>query len=217
VTKISKRLKAIADFVSSTDTIVDVGCDHGLLSIYLFLEKSVRKVIASDIRQTALQNAINNIKQRNLKIETVLSDGIQDVNLKGINTLILSGMGTSTILHILDNAEKIKEIKKLVIQSNNDYSLLRQSLNHMGYYLEEETYTYDKKKWYVTCKFIKSDKKNTHVEIQYGFLTNIEYNQYLVHTMKRIVKRIPITSFRSKLVAVNKLRQIKKAISKAKK
>lgn len=214
MTKISKRLKAIAEFVSNKDSVVDVGCDHGLLSIYLIENDLAKKVIASDINQNALNSAIRNIQKRKLNIETVLSDGVKSINLKGINTLVISGMGTSTILHILEDDKKIKNIKKLIIQSNNDHDLLRKSLNEKGYYLEDESYVFDKGKWYVTCKFIKSDKVNTNTEIKYGFLNNKEYNQYLLDYEKSILKKIPITSITAKLKALKKYKNIKKAISK---
>ena len=146
MTRISNRLKAIVKFVDIKDKIVDVGCDHGLLSIYLYKNKLVSKVIASDINKNALNSAISNIKKRNLDIETVLSDGIKDVNMKGINTLVISGMGTGTILHILDDDNKLVKVSKLIVQSNNDHENLRRSLNDKGYYLEDEEYTFDKGK-----------------------------------------------------------------------
>ena len=68
--KLSDRLKAIVKFVDKKDNIVDVGCDHGYLSIYLIENKLVNKVIASDINQNALNSAINNIKKSKLNIET---------------------------------------------------------------------------------------------------------------------------------------------------
>lgn len=216
MTKISKRLKAIAEFVTNKDSLVDVGCDHGLLSIYLVENNLVKKVIASDINQNALNNAIYNIKRHNLDIDTVLSDGIDNINLKGINTLVISGMGTSTILHILEDEKKLKNIKKLIIQSNNDHEVLRRKLNEKGYYLEDESYTFDKGKWYVTCKFIKDERANTDKEIKYGFLTNIDYNNYLLNYEKSILKKIPITSVTAKIKALKKLRELKKAISEMK-
>ena len=82
MSKLSLRLKAIVKFVEKKDKLVDVGCDHGLLSIYLIENELVSKVIASDINQNALNSAINNIQKRSLNIETVLSDGIKDINMK---------------------------------------------------------------------------------------------------------------------------------------
>ena len=56
--KISKRLKEIANYVEENSNIVDIGCDHGLLDIYLIQNKKNIKIIASDINQNALNNAI---------------------------------------------------------------------------------------------------------------------------------------------------------------
>ena len=44
--KISKRLEAISRFVPEGSNVVDIGCDHGLLSIYLYQSKIVNKIIA---------------------------------------------------------------------------------------------------------------------------------------------------------------------------
>lgn len=214
--KLSNRLKAIVKFVDKKDSIVDVGCDHGYLSIYLVENKLVKKVIASDINQNALNSAINNIKKSNLNIETVLSDGIKDVNLKGINTLVISGMGTSTILHILSDNSKLKNINKILLQSNNDHEDLRRNLNKIGYYLEDEIYTFDKGKWYVTCKFVKSLQTNIEEVIKYGLLNNNEYNEYLLKYEENIVKRIPWSSFKAKIKAILKYNKLKRTISKVK-
>ena len=181
MSKLSKRLESLALLVDKKDSIVDVGCDHGLLSIYLVENKLCKKVIASDVNQNALNSAIKNISLRKLDIETVLSDGIEQVNLKGINTLIISGMGTSTILHILSDDNKLKKINKLILQSNNDHELLRSELNRKGYFLEKEVVLKDKGKWYVTMLFVKSNKVNTNRVIKYGYLNNDEYNLYLVN------------------------------------
>lgn len=216
MTRISNRLKAIVKFVDKKDSLVDVGCDHGLLSIYLYENKLVKKVIASDINQNALNSAINNINIRKLNIETVLSDGINNVNLKGINTLVISGMGTNTILHILSDSKKLKNINKLILQSNNDHELLRRELNNKGYYLEDEVYTFEKDKWYVTCKFVKDNRFNDVNVIKYGFLNNCDYVNYLINKEKDIIKRIPWRSFKAKMKELKNLKELKKAISNMK-
>lgn len=216
MTRISKRLKAITSYVAKDDKVVDVGCDHGLLSIYLIENNLVSKVIASDVNENALKNAISNIEKRNLHIKTVLSDGIEKIDLKDINTLIISGMGTSTILHILHDNKKLKKINKLIIQANNDHYILRENLNEKGYYLKEESYTYDKNKWYVTSLFVKSDNKNTIDILKYGFLNNEEYNDYLLKKNYEILKKIPFSSFKAKFNRFKEIRNIKKAIYKSK-
>ena len=62
MSKLSKRLEVISSFVEDNSRVIDIGCDHGLLSIYLVNKYKNIKVIASDINRNALDTAINNIK-----------------------------------------------------------------------------------------------------------------------------------------------------------
>ena len=54
MTRISKRLKAITSYVAKDDKVVDVGCDHGLLSIYL-IENNLGELV----RNSPMQENIN--------------------------------------------------------------------------------------------------------------------------------------------------------------
>ena len=57
---LSYRLKKIASLIDPNKVVIDVGCDHGLLDIYLTLyNKNI--CTASDINKNALSSAINNI------------------------------------------------------------------------------------------------------------------------------------------------------------
>ncbi len=189
--RLSKRLEVLASFINKDDSLVDVGCDHGYLSIYLYRNKLCKKVICSDINKNALEVAINNIKNDNLDIETYLSDGIKDVPMEGINTLVISGMGTSTIVDILRDRNRLKGVSKIVLQTNNNYEELRKYMNSIGYYLEIEHATYDKGKWYLSMLYSKSDKKNEENVLKYGFLDNPAYVKYLLCKYEDILGKIP--------------------------
>ena len=54
---IDNRLKRITDFIPSDSYILDVGCDHALLDIYLALNRKNVKLIASDINENPLKKA----------------------------------------------------------------------------------------------------------------------------------------------------------------
>ena len=102
--KLSKRLEAISSLVPNNSKIIDIGCDHGLLDIYLYQQKKCNKIIASDINKSALNNAKENIKKNNLetKIETRLGNGLDTLKESdGINAIVISGMGAHTVLGIL--------------------------------------------------------------------------------------------------------------------
>jgi tRNA (adenine22-N1)-methyltransferase len=101
--KLSKRLEVVSSFIKEGSKIVDIGCDHGLLSIYLAgIYKNV-KIIASDVNKNALSSAINNVKKYNLeeRIETRLGSGLDVVSPEEIDTVVIAGMGSNTIVGIL--------------------------------------------------------------------------------------------------------------------
>ena len=79
--KISKRLKEIADLVDNGSNIIDVGCDHALLDIYLANNKDNIKVIASDNKKGPLEQARKNISSFNLenKIKFKYGDGLDPI------------------------------------------------------------------------------------------------------------------------------------------
>ena len=170
--KISKRLAAIASFVPQNAKILDVGCDHGLLDIYLFQNNQAKKIIASDVKRSALKNAIDNIKKNNLtkKIETREGNGLEVIKENDlIDTVVLSGMGALTIIEILKKGkEKLKSINHIIVQSNTKLELLRKEIIKMNYYIEDEQIIKDSNKVYIIIKFTKGQRKYTKKEIYFG-------------------------------------------------
>lgn len=169
--KLSKRLMAIAEYVEDDTHLVDVGCDHGLLDVYLAKNRNNVEIIASDINQNALNNAIKNIKKYNLdnRIKTTLSNGLDNVEIDGVDTLIISGMGSHTIVGILySNLKKLKNIETLILQSNNDLDFLRYKVTKIGYFIEKESLVKDKGIIYTIIKFKKGHKRYTRKQLYFG-------------------------------------------------
>lgn len=171
---LSPRLKLISDFVPLDSKVMDIGCDHGLLDIYLYQNKNkkVKKIIASDINSSALNNAIENIKANNLekKIETRLSDGLENIHAEDeIDTIVIAGMGSNTIVNMLKkDIEKLDKIKTIIIQSNTKLEFLRRELVKLNYYISDESIVEDNKKIYIVIKFVKGRKKYTKKELYFG-------------------------------------------------
>lgn len=213
---LSKRLASIKSFVESNDKIVDVGCDHGYLSIELYEKKLCNSIIATDINKNALENAKKNIRERNLNIRTVLTDGLKNISTKDYDTVIISGMGTNTILHILNNKEKLKNVKKIILQSNNNRVELREEMQKIGYYLKDENIVYENKKYYITMLYIKSNEKNTKNEIRYGILKkeHIEYYQYVITSYENIISKLPLKRFKEKYLLKKRIKELRKLMKK---
>ena len=184
----SKRLLEISKFISKTDSVIDVGCDHAYLSIYLKKNKLCKNVIASDISSNALEYAKKNIKKYNVDIPLYVSDGLKNIN-EYYDTVIISGMGTNTILNILDIPNKPR---KIVLCSNNEHYKLRKELNKMGYMLTSESIIYENKHYYIIMNYLKGYQKLSNISLKYGISNNKEYFKYLYNKNKLLIKKANI-------------------------
>ena len=187
---LSKRLFAIATLVDIKSRVIDVGCDHAYLDIYL-TQNNENECIAIDINKNALNKAIENINKYNLeeKIKTKLTNGLSGIKIKETDNIIISGMGTYTILEILKTN---KLSNTLIISSNNNINLLRREIVKLGYIIDTEMFLIDKSKPYIIIKFIKGYKKYNKIDIEYGPILryNLDYRNYLIKQNKNILKSI---------------------------
>ena len=168
--KINERLKRVASYVDDNSYIIDVGCDHALLDIYLVKTKKNVKTIASDISDGPLEYAYKNIEKENLlnKIKITKRNGIDNLE-KEVDTIVISGMGTSNVLGIIfRNKENLKNIKKIIISSNNDWYSLRKIFTENNYYIKEEDIILENDKFYPIVIFEKGTKKYKKYELKYG-------------------------------------------------
>lgn len=187
------RLRAIANYINKRDNAVDIGADHGYLGIYLVQNHLVNSIILTDIKKSALDVARRNVEASSLNIPLILTDGLNGVDTAKLNTVIISGMGTSTILQILNNPVKMQSINKLVLQSNNDLFLLRKEVIKLGFSLIDETTVYENGFWYVVCLFEKTKTRTlTSKELKYGLVKEDkkEYYLYLLNRVEEILKNM---------------------------
>lgn len=205
----SKRIKKLASLVDSDAYVIDVGCDHGLLDIYLTLNNN-NKCIACDIKESALNSARENIKKYNLDIKVKQSNGLNNIEVPDRSTCVIAGMGTNLILNILKN-DKIAKIENLIIQTNNDYEELRREVLKLGFYIVDEVVIKDKNIWYVIIKFKKGFKKISRIEYILGPILlkkkdadtfeyyTYEYNKY-INILNNIPKRYTLKRIKIKYI-----------------
>ena len=67
--QLSKRLRAVADFVTPQGRLADVGTDHAYVPICLMEEKKISGAIAMDIVDGPLQRARENIAAHHLETQ----------------------------------------------------------------------------------------------------------------------------------------------------
>lgn len=191
---ISKRLRVIGDLVPDNSFILDIGCDHGLLSIYVVQKNKNVKAIASDVNEGPLKGARENVKKYGLENKIVLKreDGL-DAYQEGVDLVILAGLGSITIVDILiKEKELLNDIDRLIISSNNDYYYLRKNIVNLGYKIVDEKIVYEKNKYYPVIVFEKGKERYSDFELKYGpvLLRNKDevFKEYLSFNKKKLIK-----------------------------
>ena len=214
---LTKRLEVVASLISDDTNVIDVGCDHAYLDIFLTLNRNNINCYACDINKNALSIAKNNISKYKLenKIKTFLCDGLTDVPIIENSIIVITGMGASTILHILDD-ERISISKEIIIQSNNDLEKLRCAMVKKGYFICDERSVIDRNKYYVIIKFKKGKKKYNKYEYKFGPMliknkeNNIDYFGNLLAKYQNNYKKIPKKYLKLKIKTFFEIKKIMK-------
>lgn len=144
--KLSKRLEMVASFVEKGSRIADIGTDHAYLPAYLILNGICPSAVASDIGRGPLENAKDTIEKYEVsdKVKAVLSDGLDNICLDEIDTVILSGMGGDLICDILSRADinKLRE-KHIIAQPQSHSEKVRLFLMKNGFETAKEDICFD--------------------------------------------------------------------------
>lgn len=155
---------SIVSFVSEGESVIDIGCDHGLLDVYLTVNKNC-SCSACDVSKDIINRAYNNFLKYDVlsRINLFVGNGFNDLGISN-QTIILAGMGTSTILKILS----VNKSNKIICQTNTDLYDLRRGVCSMGYYINREDIVFDNNRYYVTIEFLKGDSNYSYDEYLLG-------------------------------------------------
>ena len=132
--------------LSPCESVADIGCDHAYLAIHLIENKLAKKVYACDINKGPLKTAQKNINLSGYadKIETILTDGLNEVDKKEPDAVIICGMGGDLIAKIISNSNYTKERSpQLLLQPMTKARKLREYLLTNGYEITDEATVYD--------------------------------------------------------------------------
>ena len=213
---LSKRLLALASLVEPSKKVFDIGCDHGLLSIYLAKDNN-NTVIASDITQFSVNTAIENVKKAKVssKVKVIKTDGLNNLKIKSDDIIILAGMGTHTIINIL-NSNITKLSDTIIIQSNNSHNVLRKKMHKLGYYIDNEMAIVDGK-YYLLVKFKKGKKRYKMIDYILGPIIRKNdkiYVKSILNRYQKLDKSIPYNKILKKIKFKYIIWKIKRELAK---
>lgn len=164
--ELSLRLSAIAELVTEGNRLVDVGCDHGYLPVYLVEKKKIPGAVAADVGKGPLSRAEEHIRQSGLEtyIETRLSNGLQEIKKGEGDTLVIAGMGGPLMERILSEGRRtLAGFQELILQPQSDVPHVRRYLFMNGFRITEERVVLEDGKFYFIVKAIPAAGNNSRI------------------------------------------------------
>ena len=168
--QLSRRLKAIADMVTEGNRLVDVGCDHGYLPVYLMLNHKIPGAIATDVGKGPLARAQEHIAEYGMSkyIEARLCDGLQGVRTGEGDTLVIAGMGGPLMEKILTEGKAaLPGFRELILQPQSDIPHFRHFLMEHGFCIIQEEMILEDGKFYPMMKVIPGEKEHICADTPY--------------------------------------------------
>ena len=156
--QLSDRLTAIAEMVTEGNRLVDVGCDHGYLPVYLMLQHKIPGAIATDVGKGPLTRAQEHIAQYHMEayIETRLCNGLSEIRSGEGDTLVIAGMGGPLMERILSaGRHALPGFQELILQPQSDIPHFRRFVMQNGYQIVQEEMILEDGKFYPIMKVVQ--------------------------------------------------------------
>ena len=219
--KLSKRLECVSSLVDDNKSIIDIGCDHALLSIFIAINKNPKKVIASDNKSGPLVGAKENINKYkvNDKVKIKLGDGVDPIE-EDIDTIIISGMGGMNIVGILKYKTYLfTQVDTIILSPNTDSDFVRREICKLGFFIEEEKLVKDNKIIYPIIKFVRGKRHYKKIEYLLGPILIkrkeelfIEYLNKEKNTKSKILEILPKKYIFKRIELKKELKEINKLL-----
>lgn len=160
--KLSDRLMMSVNMVTKGYSVADVGCDHAHTCIYLVKKGIAPRCVAMDVRKGPLSHADANIRLYGLEgcITTRLSDGLDGLAEGETDAVIISGIGGTLMVQILEKGlNKAAAAKELILQPQSDIGMVRRFLRENGFVIVSEAMVKEAGKFYNAMKAVPCGSK----------------------------------------------------------
>lgn len=124
--------------------VADIGCDHGILSVYLVKHGLAGRVFAADISAPSLQKAKKLAQQTKTELEFFLCDGFSGLPFMP-DAAVIAGIGGDVIARLIAHPQAKT---KLVLQPMKDSDVLFQALQENGFCIVKEKIVREDNRFY---------------------------------------------------------------------
>jgi tRNA (adenine22-N1)-methyltransferase len=186
-----KRLEGIVSLIKPTESIVDIGSDHGYIAKMIADKKLAPRIYVTDVAVGPLSRARENL--RDYCVETLLMDGLKGFK-EDLDAAVVAGMGGELIIKIIDKSEALfSQMDYFILQPMQQISYLRRAMYERNYFLWEELLTFEDR-FYEVLLYKKGRDTPYDFEYSKGLYSDKElYSDYLKEKQMKLHYILDVT------------------------
>jgi len=167
--QLDNRLSVAYDLYDPCELAADIGTDHAHLPAALLQRGRCQHMILTDISESALRNARNEMIRFRLsdRVSLRLGNGLEPVTEK-CGVISVTGMGGRTIRDILLNGREQLRGAALVLSAHTDLPLIRDVICRIGYHLDREEPCFCAGRYYLVLRARPGFRPLTPQQIRLG-------------------------------------------------
>ena len=144
---LSPRISMLAEMLPDTESLADIGTDHGWLLSGLVAAGKIQRGIGVEIARGPYDRALANVSAQGYqdRIEIRLGDGLAPLAVGETTACAVAGMGGSTIISILEGRRQVAEgFAWLLLQPMTGARRVRLYLQQNGWRISKEALAGDR-------------------------------------------------------------------------
>ena len=163
------RLSIAFDLYDQCDLAADIGTDHAHLPAALLQRGRCRHMILTDLSESALRNARDEMIRFRLTDRVTLraGNGLEPLD-EACGMISVTGMGGRTIRDILLEGKEKLQGASLVLSAHTDLPLIREAVQEIGYHLDREEPCFCAGRFYLVLRARPGAREMTPREIRLG-------------------------------------------------
>ena len=167
--RLDARLSLAYDLYDPCELAADIGTDHAHLPAALLQRGRCRHMILTDLSESALRNARDEMIRLRLtdRVSLRAGDGLSPLD-EACGMISVTGMGGRTIRGILlEGREKLRGAS-LILSAHTDLPLIRDAVRLIGYHLDREEPCFCAGRYYLVIRARPGARDMTPREIRLG-------------------------------------------------
>ena len=167
--QLDARLSLAYDLYDPCELAADIGTDHAHLPAALLQRGRCQRMILTDLSESALCNARNEMIRCRLmdRVSLRAGDGLAPLS-EACGMISVTGMGGRTIRDILLEGKEKLQGASLVLSAHTDLPLIREAVQEIGYHLDREEPCFCAGRFYLVLRARPGAREMTPREIRLG-------------------------------------------------